>query len=96
MVESRLCLLKKSLSFGVNDNFTIEVLLGYSPNPFLLNKPNLWANSRKTSSRSSSQLIRSSCLSVIKFYSTRPGGFEPPTRGLEIRCSSPLSYGRST
>ena len=29
-------------------------------------------------------------------YSTRPGGFEPPTRGLEIRCSSPLSYGRQT
>ena len=29
-------------------------------------------------------------------YSTRPGGCEPPTRGLEIRCSSPLSYGRST
>jgi hypothetical protein len=26
--------------------------------------------------------------------SSRPGGFEPPTRGLEIRCSSPLSYGR--
>ena len=25
---------------------------------------------------------------------SRPGGFEPPTRGLEIRCSSPLSYGR--
>ena len=25
---------------------------------------------------------------------SRPGGFEPPTRGLEIRYSSPLSYGR--
>ncbi len=24
----------------------------------------------------------------------RPGGFEPPARGLELRCSIHLSYGR--
>jgi hypothetical protein len=28
--------------------------------------------------------------------SPRPGGLEPPTDGLEIRCSIRLSYGRST
>src|SRR5262249_21602634 len=27
---------------------------------------------------------------------TRPEGFEPPTSGLEIRCSVQLSYGRMT
>ena len=25
----------------------------------------------------------------------RPGGLEPPTAGLEVRCSIQLSYGRS-
>ncbi len=37
--------------------------------------------------------IASACKSRI--YRTRPEGFEPPTDGLEIRCSILLSYGRS-
>jgi hypothetical protein len=28
-------------------------------------------------------------------FTTRPEGFEPPTDGLEIRCSILLSYGRN-
>ena len=48
MVEVSLYLLQKSLFFGVTDNFIIEVLLGYNPNLFLLNKPNSWANSLKS------------------------------------------------
>jgi hypothetical protein len=32
--------------------------------------------------------------SLMTLQEARPGGFEPPTYGLEIRCSIRLSYGR--
>ena len=32
---------------------------------------------------------------LTRFYEARPAGFEPATRGLEVRCSVLLSYGRN-
>jgi hypothetical protein len=40
--------------------------------------------------------IHNSLITIHIFKKTRPGGLEPPTVGLEIRCSIRLSYGRST
>ena len=40
-------------------------------------------------------MLKEATNTVASFIMARPGGLEPPTSGLEIRCSIQLSYERN-